>query len=441
MQDATAVERADPWQRRVVWTVVLVKAALLAISWLSLSTTGDEARPFASDGTPLFAWDSHHYARILESGYPEAPSRSGVAPDGAIGKEVILIGFFPGFPLLARPLAAFLSAPVALLVVANVLSALGYVLAFRWARDLYGPRVAFLAVLIALAYPPAFFASAAYSEAPFLFFSALVLLLLGRGRFLPAAVVAGIGSFFRPTGGLLGVLVVVELWRQGAVSWRTARGRAIAWTLALGLVGQTGALAYEAYLTARYDDWLVYVRGQEHWTGIPERRANLRQGHASSEVSADATDVDTTSGAPRSEAPVVAPGTEGTTRERAVRQGARERPGFLGRLRRGLTSLGAWNKALALALAATIVAGLVRPGRIPRTLFLLPAGVLLLGYLPGLGARITCLPRFGLVALPCFLFLAAWLERRRTLASVLIVAAFLHQLVLAWAFTRGIWTG
>src|SRR5579862_3116218 len=184
----------------LVSVILLVKACQFGISGWRVSTLreGDFNPLWAQRDYPMFAWDSFHYRDVMVRGYPK--------PDSGVPSD---IAFFPLYPLTAKALG-FLGPEVALLLIANLASLAGLVLFYLWAYRAQGAAAARGALLLALAYPPAFFLSSAYTEGFFLLFFAATCWLLQRGKLLPAAGSSALATATRPTGAAIAALVV--LW-------------------------------------------------------------------------------------------------------------------------------------------------------------------------------------------------------------------------------------
>ena len=150
-------------------------------------------------------------------------------------------------------------------------------------------------------------------------------------------------------------------------------GRRRGWSrlLAVGLLSISGFLAYQAFLWVRYDRPDAFLVVQKHW---PPKEV----GH------------------PWVRMLTLQPVLEGSVRpiKYAVR-------GEFAKLAEPWT----WNPLLLLLVLATAVAGLVKPGKVTRLLFLLPIIIFLVGYVPGLGglSRFNAMARYQVAALPCFL--------------------------------------
>jgi Gpi18-like mannosyltransferase len=127
---------------------------------------------------------------------------------------------------------------------------------YRIASDGWGEGTARGAVL-ALAFFPAFFLNAAYTESVFLALSAgSVWALRVRRNLLLACVMAGLASATRNVGVFLLVPSMME-WIEGRDrhGWRGAY---------LALV-PSGLLAYMGYLWARFGDAFLFYSAQEYW--------------------------------------------------------------------------------------------------------------------------------------------------------------------------------
>jgi hypothetical protein len=402
--------------RRVGPILIAAKIALYVASWLSIRTAGPGGlHPlFAGRGIPLFAWDSRFYLQILEQGYPSREH----AP--------YLIAFFPVYPLASWPLASWIGGPAALLVIANLASLVGYAVFHTWCHRLSDARTALFATLIAISFPPAFFASCAYAEGPFVLATAGVLFMLAEKRLVAAALIAAVASALRPTGIILaGLVALTGLGLDGSFP-RGLRARGLPIAIGLGLLASSGVVIYEAFLTARYENPLVYFAAQKNWDG-PAGDATGPPAPAAAKSMAPSTATSTSTGSP----------TASTAPSPWSRPPA-SAPRHLGDK---LLSVGAWNKALALIVLAVSALALFRPRFFPRSVLLIPIGMFLIGYLPGGGARASSVARFLVAALPCFLYLAGAAVKRPRVAYGALACCWVLQLAFVAAFSRGLWSG
>lgn len=386
------------WALSVLVTgIVLLKLLEFAVAWGAVRA--EPVGRFAT-GWPLVAWDSRHYQEILTEGYPP-PSKDGSVPWGA--------GFFPLYPLSAWWGAWSGTPELALLLAANAAGLAGFVMFFRWCERVTGDaRVALLACGLLAAYPPAMFFTAAYSEGLFLLLTSVALWGCAARRYWLAAVAVGLATATRPTGvALLPVLLLMVL-RDSAYDWR----RPATWGALAGMaiVGSCGLLAFAAYEQTRYGDPFAYVHAQAAY-GVGGGAAGGAKSRHAGEGGHDRL--------------IVA---AATPLERVVQK---------------LTSPGAWNRVLALGgLAVWLVSLPYAARRMPWPYLLLPVLIFALGYLPGMGVRITSIARFMTAALPLFLVAALAIERwPRVVVEAVCVGGVAVQLVYVWIFTRGGWCG
>jgi mannosyltransferase PIG-V len=197
-------------------------------------------------------WDGGFYGRILVHGYR--------------ARDPITAGFFPLYPLLAKPLELVLGSDrwqVALLVVSNLatLAALALLGAFA-VQEEETLGAARRAMLLLLAAPLALFLTAAYSDSLFLALTLLALLCARRGQWRVAALAAFFAALARPVGI---VLVAPLLWEYGRAAWQTRR---VTWTWdGFALAGATpAALAlYSAVCWRIYGDPLQWVHSEQRY--------------------------------------------------------------------------------------------------------------------------------------------------------------------------------
>ena len=203
------LRRAAPWQRALVVAVPAwlasraLAAAALGICWLS----NGHHFPVSGHGAPgasgIWAWDAAWYRSIAEHGYAGQIHSNGER-------------FFPLLPLLGRWLGAVFGGHpgLALLVVVNLAAlAFGVGVALLTEREL-GRRPAVVATWLALLAPGGVVLSIAYAEA---LAGALavgyLLAVRAHGTTTWWAVPAGVlGGLARPTGFLLAVVPLIELW-------------------------------------------------------------------------------------------------------------------------------------------------------------------------------------------------------------------------------------
>lgn len=376
-------------------------------------------------GVPTVRWDAGHYRYILEHGYPPQINDT--------------VAFFPAYPLLCRPVAAIMDVNVAMVVVTFVCGLIAVAVFYRWAERRTDARTAFVAVLLLAAYPPAFFLASGYAEGVFLLCVALAIAALEAQRIWLAALACAVATATRPTGVVLAAVVTgwalfeMTPWRAwfcgralgprgGAGEGEGAsaaarerddmlrRGVGVRWlgglarAAAVGVVSVAGLVAHEAYLWKHYGRADAYFAAQASW-GAPEIHDKLKR-------------IVTLK-------PVLQPAFKPL--KYAVRGQFEhfQRPQI-------------WNPVFSVAALAVGIAGLIRPGPIPRGLFLLPVLTFLMAYLPDPyeGTRMVGIARYQLAALPGFLWVARWRvwERRPAVLWVFVALQVALACQFVWHF-------
>jgi hypothetical protein len=352
----------------------------------------DRTRPGAPkywSDVPLARWDSGHYRHILLFGYPKELNET--------------TAFFPGYPLVGRLLARWMSADAALVVVSHVAAMMGVVFLYAWSRKRGDERAAVRCVMLLSAYPPAMFLSAGYADALLFLYAAVILWLLERGRYWPAACVSALATGTRPTGLAIAAIVVLWMWFYGP---RMRLRQRLVRLVLVGCISVSGLAAYQGYLWHRFGRPDAFFAAQAAWptksAGHPWIRAMTFQ-------------------------PVI------DRCFRPIKYAVR------GEFDRALDAR-SWNPLFNLSMVVLGIVGLVRPGGIPRAAFLLPILVFLLAYLPDpvTGGRLLGIARYQLIALPSFLLLAKWgaFQRSRMAFGVLIVAMLAMQILYVRAFVN-----
>ncbi len=200
------------------------------------------------------AYDGTWYQLVVIDGYRQA-----LVPGHPIAR------FYPGFPLLVQLVyqpVMLLAAPfhvsphhgfgLAMLTTSTLLVTNGALLVaaavlWRLYRERLGATATLIGIGLLLCQPSSMVFSLGYSEAPFLAFTALALVLAERGRWVAAGAAAGGACLVRFPGFLI-VLPLAVIW-LGSAKPRTL-GSAVA---GLALFG-AGVLGYPVYLAASFHD-------------------------------------------------------------------------------------------------------------------------------------------------------------------------------------------
>lgn len=382
------------WQATAMWLVTRVAFVIYTYFAvvLNLDRTLSPFRQVPPD-TLLQSWerfDAHWYIRIALSGYTPQPT-----------------AFFPLYPALihaATWIVGQQNALPAAMVIAN-LGTLGAFIAIALlaAGEAQVPSAGWGAVRVFAAYPLAFFLTAAYTEGIFVAFVAATLLSARRGAWRWAAVFAFLAGLTRPTGLALILPLLYEYGRQHEWwrrdTWRGGKWRASLTKITPGvlvdLVLAVGAVpaaiaAFSAYCFLRFHDVLMWYHAEyDFWAHRPMpiwQTVWLATQN------------------------VFAP---------------------------GLTDLQARTLVNLIPVLAFAVITLVAIRRSPLMLTLYTLGVLYLslaspvvtnrGYVVSDG-------RYMLAAVPVFLILARWTERRPWLDLLLVGGGFLLQAMFALVF-------
>jgi 4-amino-4-deoxy-L-arabinose transferase-like glycosyltransferase len=126
------------------------------------------------------------------------------------------------------------------------------------ARDLFGERVAYRAMLITIFFPGSFVLTFAYSEATLLVAAAACLLMLHRRHWTAAGVLAAIGTATRPNA--------VALIAACAVASFLAIRRDREWrSLVAPLLAPVGLIAFQLALRAHTGEWAWWRVQREAW--------------------------------------------------------------------------------------------------------------------------------------------------------------------------------
>jgi hypothetical protein len=239
-----------PWRRAVVSALVAFVASHLAILIVNLLNwrAGRLPQPGIRNLLAVWqSWDTGHYLRIAEHGYHV--------------KELDK-AFFPLYPILIRAANHVLPGgyPFAALVVSNVACFAALVVLHRLAAHEFDEPTARRTVYYLVAFPTAFFLTAAYNESLYLALGIGALYAARRGHWWLAGGLAAFASGTRSVGVLLLFPFVYEYLRQRGFQWRRIRFDA----LAIGLV-PAGMAAFAVYCWVSFGDPLAFVHAQKFW--------------------------------------------------------------------------------------------------------------------------------------------------------------------------------
>ncbi len=237
---------------------VIAGAAIVAAQEVAERNRLGEARPRNAIGLitqVLTSWDGAWYLRIIRGWYPTS-----IPADVTYNDLEARAAFFPVYPMVVRAADAILPGGdvFASLLVNFVLGAVAIYLVGLIARDLFGPRIAYRAMILMAFFPGSVALSLTYSEATLITVAAGCLLMLHRKHWLAAGVLAAIGSGTRPNG--VGLIVACAVAAFLAIKddrdWRS---------LLAPLLAPIGFVAFQLYLYDRTGEWAWFRVQTEAW--------------------------------------------------------------------------------------------------------------------------------------------------------------------------------
>ena len=181
-------------------------------------------------------FDGVHYLRLVESGYVDTGPQA----------------FFPLYPLLTSLISQLtgLSAYISGLILSW--TSLTISLLVLW--ELYPNQKKYQTILLLL-FPTSFFLLGIYTESLFLLLSLGFFLSLKQGRYIRAAVLAGLASGTRLVGVFLAVSLAINLFRR----YRLTRP---IYSISLLAISISGLLIYCLYLYTSFGDPLMFLHVQ-----------------------------------------------------------------------------------------------------------------------------------------------------------------------------------
>jgi hypothetical protein len=261
--------------RRAAVAYVAIAAVLTAVAALAVHLP-DAHDTLAFRGRDVVGgwcrFDCGWYVHIVDHGYSYT---KGVQSP---------VAYFPGYPLVARPLArAIDNTPLSLIVVTWVAGLATLMLFAHWCARRLSRRTAVLAVACFALYPYGWFLyGAGYADALFLAFAIGAFVLLEHDHPLLAGIAGAAAAATRPLGIAVAVgLLLRALERRGGLPARDAEHTdSLAAKLGIPatvnfrafrprdlgvLLAPAGLVAWSIWLWARFDDPFAYSTVQEAW--------------------------------------------------------------------------------------------------------------------------------------------------------------------------------
>lgn len=245
----------------LTWRFFLIAVSLLAIYFIPLGSKdrflGGGPRNYGV-APQLFAWanfDGEHYLSIAIFGYKSLEQ-----------------AFFPAYPLLisffSKPvspdlLASLVNSNIAGLIISNVSFVLSLIFLWELIKIDFPKKIAYLTIILLLAFPTSFYFGSLYNESLFLLLSVLSFYSARKGNFFLAGVFGAISSATRVFGVLLLPVLFIEALQQ-----KRSKSEML-WLLLIPV----GLGIYMWYLNSTIGDPLAFYHfqklvGEQHQSGI-----------------------------------------------------------------------------------------------------------------------------------------------------------------------------
>jgi hypothetical protein len=378
------VTASPPGPRTVFWRIVLLCVAIrIALEVLGLFSLAAHGQPVSIE--MWSHWDAPHYLRIAEVGYasgdPVPPECQGPSKPVHPCDDPLFIVFFPFFPAAVAVVRILVRNLVASGLVVSFLASVGAAwFLYRLVERDRGHDLAWRSVVLLMSFPTAYFLSAPYSEALFLFAVVASMYAARSGEWIRAGFAGALATGTRVTGVALLPALLVEAWRSA--DGRLKRLAAIA-------IAPAGLAVYLSINWAVHGDVFHFLDVQrDHWyqhrVGPWEPIVEAVRG--------------------------LFAGADGDTR-------------FI-----------FWGRLLGVAFAVPVLARGIRLVRAADSLYAWSGLILIMS-----ASWLLSLPRYLLVLYPIFIVLADLIRSRRAVA-VAVTFGSVIQGWLFWRYAAGAWT-
>jgi len=238
---------------------VIAGAAVVAAEQVVIANHEGQPRPSNAISliTRVFtSWDGAWYYRIIRDWYPHV-----IPPHVTYDMPEARAAFFPLFPMLVRVFDRVLPGGdvFAGLVVNTLLGLAGIYLVGLLAREIFGERIGYRAMLLMVFFPGSFVLTFTYSEATLIVVAAGCLLCLLRRHWWAAGVLAVLATATRPNGvALIAACAVASVLAiRERREWRS---------LVAPLLAPLGFVLFQWYLLARTGEWAWFRVQREAWS-------------------------------------------------------------------------------------------------------------------------------------------------------------------------------
>lgn len=233
----------DLWQHLVFSRLALIMVGWIALAELPWQYYSPTYNPSTNPVVIMWIrWDAFWYTGIAAHGY-----------------WTTALAFYPLYPLLIAfvHMLTRLSFDVSSLVVSNIALVLFVVTFYRLVDEYYPHRIARRAVWMALMFPTAFFLSAGYTEALFLWLTTWTFLSAHRGKFWTAGILGFFATLTRNEGLFMVVPILWAYFQRHRFSWHKDIWPIALIPLALGL--------FMIYQWRDFGNPLAFLAAQAAW--------------------------------------------------------------------------------------------------------------------------------------------------------------------------------
>lgn len=213
---------------------------------------------------PSWIWgfgnfDGVHYLKIAQDGY----------------KAMFSEAFFPLYPILIRIFNFFPQNPnldkliyvdpgffYSGFMLSNTLFLFALFLFYKLVRIDFKKEVAFLSLILLLAFPTSFYFGSVYTESLFLFLTVSTFYLVRKKKYLLAGLTAAFAAATRITGLILSLVLLIELVRDLKKGFQKINKCELVKSFGGVLLSPLGTLLYMFYLLREQGDPLYFLTSQ-----------------------------------------------------------------------------------------------------------------------------------------------------------------------------------
>ncbi len=229
----------------------------LLVAWFSVNLLKPHVgRPYPVhfDYVPSFFnhfahWDAVWYTHIAVYGYRNSTV------------HIPTIAFFPGYPMLMKPIHILFHKNIAFLYMIPSLIFFGFSIYILYLilKDQNKPlSIIYMVLLLYTFYPASFFAMSIYPVSALNFFALLTFYLLQKDKPLEASIVASIGTLFGPLAVFLSVVIFFSILKA-------KKPEAYIKAISYSIISFLGFMAFIVYNYYKFKDPIAFIHAQDWW--------------------------------------------------------------------------------------------------------------------------------------------------------------------------------